>query len=91
MWRVCVDMDANLTYMEKAQVYFPKAELEAQRATSFSIMRWERVSSNSHKIPSATAAIPAMTNSTDDNSKAMPMNSLASPAFTPSTACAPML
>ena len=27
-------MDAKLTYMEKAQVYFPKAELEALRAAA---------------------------------------------------------
>ena len=43
MWRICVDMDANLTYMEKAQGYFPKAELEALRATSFSIMQRARI------------------------------------------------
>ena len=38
-------MDANLTYMEKAQGYFPKAELEALRATSSALGKYTWVCS----------------------------------------------
>ena len=31
---MCVELNAKLTYMEKAQVYFPKAELDALRSAA---------------------------------------------------------